>query len=189
MSEPSSPSTAPWSQTPSGIGKRMSCTASTAATETAAATAVALLPGSRTEVLSDSCPSHGSCLVPHGERAPPGSSLGLWHQLVLLVAGLRVVVRRCCAKGQSLRGARPLSLTQREAGRDHPVSSPMSGDTVETDRAFPRRSPSTKRGTVALTDQAPADTSARPPRPRTPSSCARPTARARPRSTPWPAST
>ena len=34
MSEPRSPRTAPWTQTPKGMGKRISWTASTAATET-----------------------------------------------------------------------------------------------------------------------------------------------------------
>ena len=70
MSEPRRPSTAPWSQTPNGMGKRMSWTTSTAATETTAATAVEVRLGNRRWVLSDSGPSHG--VMPHWRTCPPG---------------------------------------------------------------------------------------------------------------------
>ncbi len=79
MREPRRPSTAPWTQTPNGIGNNRSCTASTEATEATAATAVVVRLGVRSWVLSDSSPSHG--VMPHGELAPRVAHVPIWQLL------------------------------------------------------------------------------------------------------------
>src|ERR1700722_14292784 len=83
MREPRRPSTAPWSQTPNGIGNKRSWTARTAPTENTIATAVDARPGNRRWVVSDSCPSRGHASY---RRANVPPRVAPWPHRPLLVA-------------------------------------------------------------------------------------------------------